>query len=150
MFILFYSVMFEGHPVWLSGYAHASTNAAVLLQLSLDLHYTEDEIYELSLAREPRNSLSSVSSHTLLPVNYTPIIGYQQSASRSIVTIVPFYNRFSAVRSICYCSRSFSPDCFAPTDRSHRFVACCAQAGAQIIWVGWVMTSLKICSAQVV
>jgi len=30
------------------------------LQLSLDLHYTEDEIYELSLAREPRNSLSSV------------------------------------------------------------------------------------------
>jgi len=33
------------------------------LQLSLDLHYTEDEIYELSLAREPRNSLSSVSVH---------------------------------------------------------------------------------------
>jgi len=33
-----------------------------VLQLSLDLHYTEDEIYELSLAREPRNSLSSVSS----------------------------------------------------------------------------------------
>ena len=30
-------------------------------QLSLDMHYTEDEIYELSLAREPRNSLSSVS-----------------------------------------------------------------------------------------
>jgi len=25
------------------------------------MHYTEDEIYELSLAREPRNSLSSVS-----------------------------------------------------------------------------------------
>jgi hypothetical protein len=34
-------------------------------QLSLDLHYTEDEIYELSLAREPRNSLSSVSSRPL-------------------------------------------------------------------------------------
>ena len=33
-----------------------------LFQLSLDMHYTEDEIYELSLAREPRNSLSSVSS----------------------------------------------------------------------------------------
>ena len=32
-----------------------------LFQLSLDMHYTEDEIYELSLAREPRNSLSSVS-----------------------------------------------------------------------------------------
>ena len=32
-----------------------------LLQLALDLHYTEDEIYELSLAREPRNSLSAVS-----------------------------------------------------------------------------------------
>jgi hypothetical protein len=33
----------------------------VCFQLSLDLHYTEDEIYELSLAREPRGSLSSVS-----------------------------------------------------------------------------------------
>ncbi|KAJ8308168.1 hypothetical protein KUTeg_013042 [Tegillarca granosa] len=32
--------------------------------LSLDLHYTEDEIYELSLAREPRNSLSSPSTPT--------------------------------------------------------------------------------------
>ena len=35
-----------------------------LLQLSLDLHYTEDEIYELSLAREPRGSLSAVSTET--------------------------------------------------------------------------------------
>ncbi|XP_021373157.1 ras guanyl-releasing protein 3-like isoform X2 [Mizuhopecten yessoensis] len=34
------------------------------LRLSLDLHYTEDEIYELSLAREPRNSLSSPSTPT--------------------------------------------------------------------------------------
>ncbi|CAF3777130.1 unnamed protein product [Rotaria socialis] len=33
-----------------------------LLTLSLDLSYTEDEIYELSLAREPRSSVSSVSS----------------------------------------------------------------------------------------
>ncbi|KAK2150861.1 hypothetical protein LSH36_385g02061, partial [Paralvinella palmiformis] len=32
--------------------------------LCLDLHYTEDEIYELSLAREPRNSLSSPSTPT--------------------------------------------------------------------------------------
>ena len=31
------------------------------LQFSLDPHYTEDEIFELSLAREPRSSLSSVS-----------------------------------------------------------------------------------------
>ncbi|XP_014674508.1 PREDICTED: ras guanyl-releasing protein 3-like [Priapulus caudatus] len=29
------------------------------LRLSLDLHYTEDEIYELSLAREPKTSVSS-------------------------------------------------------------------------------------------
>ena len=30
------------------------------LQLSLDLYYTEDEIYELSLLREPRNPKSLV------------------------------------------------------------------------------------------
>ena len=34
------------------------------LQLSLDLHYTEDEIYELSLAKEPRGSLSSPTTPT--------------------------------------------------------------------------------------
>ncbi|XP_076463696.1 ras guanyl-releasing protein 3-like isoform X3 [Babylonia areolata] len=34
------------------------------LRLSLDLHYTEDEIYELSLAREPRGSLSSPTTPT--------------------------------------------------------------------------------------
>ncbi|KAK3593445.1 hypothetical protein CHS0354_020210 [Potamilus streckersoni] len=38
------------------------------LRLSLDMHYTEDEIYELSLAREPRNSLSSPSTPTKLVV----------------------------------------------------------------------------------
>lgn len=31
------------------------------LQLSLDLYYTEDEIYELSYAREPRNHRAPVS-----------------------------------------------------------------------------------------
>lgn len=40
----------------------------VYFQLSLDLHYTEDEIYELSLAREPRSSLSSVSN--LIPWDF--------------------------------------------------------------------------------
>ncbi|PVD25412.1 hypothetical protein C0Q70_13068 [Pomacea canaliculata] len=34
------------------------------LRLSLDLHYTEDEIYELSQAREPRESLSSPTTPT--------------------------------------------------------------------------------------
>ncbi|XP_046564912.1 ras guanyl-releasing protein 3-like isoform X1 [Haliotis rubra] len=34
------------------------------LRLSLDLHYTEDEIYELSLAREPRGSVSSPTTPT--------------------------------------------------------------------------------------
>jgi hypothetical protein len=34
------------------------------MQVSLELAYTEDEIYELSLAREPRDSLS-VSFRTL-------------------------------------------------------------------------------------
>ena len=37
-----------------------------MFQLSLDLHYTEDEIYELSLAREPRTSLSAVRIDTAL------------------------------------------------------------------------------------
>ncbi|XP_070398349.1 ras guanyl-releasing protein 3 isoform X2 [Nothobranchius furzeri] len=35
-----------------------------LLTLSLDLYYTEDEIYELSLLREPRNSKSQPTSPT--------------------------------------------------------------------------------------
>ncbi|XP_034464197.1 ras guanyl-releasing protein 3 isoform X1 [Hippoglossus hippoglossus] len=35
-----------------------------LLTLSLDLYYTEDEIYELSLLREPRNPKSLLSSPT--------------------------------------------------------------------------------------
>jgi hypothetical protein len=45
-------------------------------QLSLDLSYTDDEIYELSLAREPRNS-SSVSSNKLRStcIENTPILG---------------------------------------------------------------------------
>ncbi|KAI8788025.1 ras guanyl-releasing protein 3 isoform X1 [Biomphalaria glabrata] len=34
------------------------------LRLSLDLYHTEDEIYELSLAREPRGSLSSPTTPT--------------------------------------------------------------------------------------
>ncbi|XP_055956759.1 ras guanyl-releasing protein 3 isoform X1 [Patella vulgata] len=34
------------------------------LRLSLDLNYTEDEIYELSLAREPRGSVSSPTTPT--------------------------------------------------------------------------------------
>ncbi|XP_022097290.1 ras guanyl-releasing protein 3-like [Acanthaster planci] len=35
-----------------------------MLRASLDLQYTEDEIYELSLAREPRNSTSAPSTPT--------------------------------------------------------------------------------------
>lgn len=37
-----------------------------LLQLSLDLYYTEDEIYELSYAREPKNCKAPVSDGTML------------------------------------------------------------------------------------
>ena len=40
------------------------------MQVSLELAYTEDEIYELSLAREPRDSLSvSISCITANPAN---------------------------------------------------------------------------------
>ena len=41
------------------------------LQASLDLQYTEDEIYELSLAREPRNSTSTVSINKQLTSFHT-------------------------------------------------------------------------------
>ncbi|MEQ2238675.1 Ras guanyl-releasing protein 3, partial [Ilyodon furcidens] len=37
-----------------------------LLTLSLDLYYTEDEIYELSLLREPRNPKSQVKLYLKL------------------------------------------------------------------------------------
>ncbi|XP_013386601.1 ras guanyl-releasing protein 3 isoform X2 [Lingula anatina] len=37
---------------------------ANMLRCSLDLNYTDDDIYELSLAREPRNSLSSPPTPT--------------------------------------------------------------------------------------
>ena len=40
-------------------------SVCLALQLSLDLHYSEDEIYELSLAREPRTSLSAVRARAL-------------------------------------------------------------------------------------
>ncbi|XP_052275428.1 ras guanyl-releasing protein 3-like isoform X4 [Dreissena polymorpha] len=43
---------------------YANMDLINTLRLSLDMHYTEDEIYELSLAREPRNSLSSPSTPT--------------------------------------------------------------------------------------
>ena len=54
------------------------------------MHYTEDEIYELSLAREPRNSLSSVSIILFYSCNETcvkqmlskrPKIGFQDQLS---------------------------------------------------------------------
>lgn len=35
-------------------------------KLSLDLYYTEDEIYELSYTREPKNCKAPVSHHQLL------------------------------------------------------------------------------------
>ena len=41
-------------------------NCRVLIeQVSLELAYTEDEIYELSLAREPRDSLSVRQMHNV-------------------------------------------------------------------------------------
>ncbi|XP_036071440.1 ras guanyl-releasing protein 3-like isoform X2 [Oryzias melastigma] len=46
--------------------AHVEPNMDLiyLLTLSLDLYYTEDEIYELSLLREPRNPKSQPTSPT--------------------------------------------------------------------------------------
>ncbi|XP_053488993.1 ras guanyl-releasing protein 3 isoform X2 [Ictalurus furcatus] len=49
-----------------SSAAHVEPNMDLiyLLALSLDLYYTEDEIYELSLLREPRNTKSPTSPTT--------------------------------------------------------------------------------------
>ncbi|XP_061820599.1 ras guanyl-releasing protein 3 isoform X1 [Nerophis lumbriciformis] len=44
-----------------------------LLTLSLDLYYTEDEIYELSLLREPRNPKSLPTSPTTPNKNLVPL-----------------------------------------------------------------------------
>ncbi|XP_059929452.1 ras guanyl-releasing protein 3 [Gadus macrocephalus] len=44
-----------------------------LLTLSLDLYYTEDEIYELSLLREPRNSKSLSNSPTTPNKSLAPL-----------------------------------------------------------------------------
>ncbi|XP_061601320.1 ras guanyl-releasing protein 3 isoform X2 [Cololabis saira] len=44
-----------------------------LLTLSLDLYYTEDEIYELSLLREPRNSKSMPTSPTITNKPLAPL-----------------------------------------------------------------------------
>ncbi|XP_070578559.1 ras guanyl-releasing protein 3-like isoform X1 [Ptychodera flava] len=42
----------------------ANMDLVNMLKASLDLHYTEDEIYELSIAREPRTSTSSPPTPT--------------------------------------------------------------------------------------
>lgn len=54
------------------------------LRLSLDLHYTEDEIYELSLAREPRGSLSSPTTPTKLVVFADWVAGVSPPDSNTI------------------------------------------------------------------
>ncbi|XP_054652116.1 ras guanyl-releasing protein 3 isoform X2 [Dunckerocampus dactyliophorus] len=55
--------------------AEPNMDLIYLLTLSLDLYYTEDEIYELSLLREPRNTKSLPTSpttpnKTLLPLDW--------------------------------------------------------------------------------
>jgi RAS guanyl-releasing protein 3 len=48
-----------------------------LLQLSLDMSYSEDEMYELSLAREPRTSVSSPGT----PIRISPFAEWAKSIS---------------------------------------------------------------------
>uniref|UniRef100_A0A8C9WTD2 RAS guanyl releasing protein 3 (calcium and DAG-regulated) n=1 Tax=Scleropages formosus TaxID=113540 RepID=A0A8C9WTD2_SCLFO len=58
-----------------------------LLALSLDLYYTEDEIYELSLLREPRNPKSLVS------IQYRAVVKFRSLAHllRSLVSFCCSY-----------------------------------------------------------
>jgi RAS guanyl-releasing protein 3 len=48
-----------------------------LLQLSLDMSYSEDEMYELSLSREPRTSVSAPAT----PTRASPFAAWAQSLS---------------------------------------------------------------------
>lgn len=43
------------------------------LKLSLDLYYTEDEIYELSYTREPKNCKAPVSDRSRDSFKLTPV-----------------------------------------------------------------------------
>ncbi|XP_053488992.1 ras guanyl-releasing protein 3 isoform X1 [Ictalurus furcatus] len=58
-----------------SSAAHVEPNMDLiyLLALSLDLYYTEDEIYELSLLREPRNTKSVPTSPTTPNKTHAPL-----------------------------------------------------------------------------
>ncbi|KAK3537538.1 hypothetical protein QTP70_013503 [Hemibagrus guttatus] len=58
-----------------SSAAHVEPNMDLinLLTLSLDLYYTEDEIYELSLLREPRNTKSVPTSPTTPSKTHAPL-----------------------------------------------------------------------------
>ncbi|MBN3282173.1 GRP3 protein, partial [Polyodon spathula] len=73
-----------------------STNAQVepnmdliyLLTLSLDLYYTEDEIYELSLLREPRNAKSQPTSPTTPNKPVVPLDWASRVAPKQDPTII--------------------------------------------------------------
>lgn len=45
-------------------------NVLFILQLSLDLYYTEDEIYELSYTKEPKNPKIQVSGAGYSSLNF--------------------------------------------------------------------------------
>lgn len=49
---------------WRTLWHFESKTFCIYFQLSLDLYYTEDEIYELSYAREPRSHRAAVRNFT--------------------------------------------------------------------------------------
>ncbi|KAB5561893.1 hypothetical protein PHYPO_G00011750 [Pangasianodon hypophthalmus] len=68
-------ITFKELMVLQSSEAHVEPNMDLihLLTLSLDLYYTEDEIYELSLLREPRNTKSVPTSPTTPNKTHAPL-----------------------------------------------------------------------------
>ncbi|XP_058255349.1 ras guanyl-releasing protein 3 isoform X1 [Hemibagrus wyckioides] len=56
-----------------AAYVEPNMDLINLLTLSLDLYYTEDEIYELSLLREPRNTKSVPTSPTTPSKTHAPL-----------------------------------------------------------------------------
>ena len=54
-----------------------------MLQLSLDLYYTEDEIYELSYTKEPRNPKIQVSLVLFRVIGVTLVLTFAREEAHA-------------------------------------------------------------------
>lgn len=68
----------------------------MLLQLSLDLYYTEDEIYELSYTKEPKN--------TKIQVSRVACSSLKSSSIYNIIRLTLVATSFHKRRDVCVLS----------------------------------------------